>query len=125
MVTKISHFQSIGHNLIWPNFELVRDFMVVLVTCKSEEDQVIECSQHYTYFFSNAKGHIHNTVVGGGIWPNFDLIQAFIHILGTCKNEDDSIKMKELACLQHFPIIINGDFPDAQGQLTLQSIRSG
>ena len=24
---------------IWPNFELVRDIMVVLVTCNNEEDQ--------------------------------------------------------------------------------------
>ena len=80
--------------------------MVVLVTCKNEEDQALECSQHYTYFFSNAQRHIHNTGVGGGIWPNFDLIQAFIHILITCKNEDDSIKMKELAWSKHFPIII-------------------
>ena len=24
--------------LIWPNFELIRDFMVVNVTCKNEED---------------------------------------------------------------------------------------
>ena len=26
--------------LIWPNFELVRDVMYVLVTCKYEEDQI-------------------------------------------------------------------------------------
>ena len=26
--------------LIWPNFELIRDFMVVLVTCKNEEDPI-------------------------------------------------------------------------------------
>ena len=25
---------------IWANFELIRDFMVVLVTCKNEEDQI-------------------------------------------------------------------------------------
>ena len=25
---------------IWPNFELVRDLMDVLVTCKYEEDQI-------------------------------------------------------------------------------------
>ena len=26
---------------IWPNFELIRDFMVVLVTCKKEGNQII------------------------------------------------------------------------------------
>ena len=25
---------------IWPNFKLVQDIMVVLVTCKNEEDQI-------------------------------------------------------------------------------------
>ena len=45
---------------IWPNFELVRDVMVVLVTCKNEEDLVkmkaLECSQHYTLIFLTRKG---------------------------------------------------------------------
>ena len=26
--------------LIWPNFELIRDFIVVHVTCKNEEDPI-------------------------------------------------------------------------------------
>ena len=45
---QFSHYQSIALSLIWPNFELVRDFMVVLVTCKNknEEDQALECSEH-------------------------------------------------------------------------------
>ena len=25
---------------IWPNFELIRDFMVVIVTCKNKEDSI-------------------------------------------------------------------------------------
>ena len=33
-----------------------------------------------------------NSGVGGGIWPKFELIQAFIHVHVTCKNEDDPIK---------------------------------
>ena len=45
---------------IWPNFELVRDVMKVLITCQYEEDPIkieaLECSQHYTSFFSDAKG---------------------------------------------------------------------
>ena len=48
-----SHYKSMGfffrrsraansavHGPIWPNFELVRDVMVVLVTCKYEEDPI-------------------------------------------------------------------------------------
>ena len=33
-----------------------------------------------------------NSGVGGGIWPKFELIQAFMHVLTPCKNEDDRIK---------------------------------
>ena len=30
--------------------------------------------------------------VSGGIWPKFKLIQAFMHVLITCKYEKDPIK---------------------------------
>ena len=33
-----------------------------------------------------------NSGVCGGIWPKFELIQAFMHVLLTCKNEVDQIK---------------------------------
>ena len=46
-----------------------------------------------------------------------------MHVLETCKNEEDPIKMKALECSQdrsHYKSM--GIFPDAQGQLTLQSM---
>ena len=65
--------------------------MDFLVTCKYEEDLIkmkaLEWSQHYTAIFLDAQGQI--TGVGDGIWPKFELIQAFMHVLVTCKNEDD------------------------------------
>ena len=59
--------------------------------------------------------------------PKFELIQAFMHVLDTCKNEEDPIKMKALECSQDFSHYKSmGIFPDAQGQLTPQSlVRSG
>ena len=59
--------------------------------------------------------------------PTFELIQAFMHILDTGKNEKDPIKMKALECSQDFSHYKSmGIFPDAQGQLTPQSlVRSG
>ena len=33
-----------------------------------------------------------NSGVGGGIWLNVKLTKAFMHVLVTCKNEDDSVK---------------------------------
>ena len=78
----------------------------------------------YINFFRRARAD--NSGVGGGIWPKFVLIQAFMHVLVTCKNEDDRFK-KELEGSQDFSHYKSmGIFPVAQGQLTLQStVRSG
>ena len=35
-----------------------------------------------------------NSVVGGGTWLKFELIKGFIHVLDTCKNEEDLFKKK-------------------------------
>ena len=52
--------------------------------------EALECSQHYTSIFQTTRAD--NSGVGGGIWPKFELIQAFMHVLDTCKNEEDPIK---------------------------------
>ena len=44
----------------------------------------------------------YNSGVGGGIWPKFELIQAFMHVLLTCKNEDDRIKNEEARVFTRF-----------------------
>ena len=63
------------------------------------------------------QGHI--TGVGGGIWPKFELIQAFMHVLVTCKNEVDPIKNEGARVFtRFFHYTSMGIFPDAQGQLT-------
>ena len=49
--------------------------------------KALEWSQHYTAIFRRARAD--NSGVGVGIWPKFELIQAFMHVLVTCKNEDD------------------------------------
>ena len=77
---------------IWPNFELVRDVMDVLVTCKYEKDPIKNEGARmdtplYSNFFRRARAD--NSGVGVGIGPKFELIQAFMHVLVTCKNEDD------------------------------------
>ena len=65
--------------------------MVVLVTCKNEEDPIKnEGARVFTTLYIKARAD--NSGVGGGIWPKFDLIQAFMHVLITCKNEDDRFK---------------------------------
>ena len=53
--------------------------------------------------FSDAQGQI--TGVGGGIWPKFELIQAFMHVLVTCKNEDDRFNNEGASVHKISPII--------------------
>ena len=58
-----------------------------------------------------------------GIWRNSRLIQAFMHVLVTCKNEENRIKMKTLDWSQLFPHYKSMRiFRDAQWQLTPQSV---
>ena len=69
--------------------------MVVLLICKNEENpiknrgakSVLNIIHH---FFRCARAD--NSGVGGGIWPKFELIQALMHVLVTCENEDDRFK---------------------------------
>ena len=58
-----------------------------------------------------------NSEVSGGILPIFVLIQAFIVVLLTCKNEEDPIKNEGAKVLTSLLF----DFSDAQGQLTPKS----
>ena len=69
--------------------------MNVLITCQYEEDPIKKRGARVftalcIVFFRRARAD--NSGVGGGIWPKFELIQAFMHVLVTCKNEDDRFK---------------------------------
>ena len=56
--------------------------MDVLVTCKYEEDPIkmkaLEWTQHFPHYNSMVAME-----TSGRIWPNFELIQALIHVLIT------------------------------------------
>ena len=72
------------------------------------------------YYFFFRRSRATNSEASGGILPKFELIQAFIVVLVTCKNEEDPIK-KDFAHDKSM-----GIFSDAQGQLTPQSlVKSG
>ena len=87
--------------------------------------KALEWSQHYTAIFQTCKAD--NSGVGVGIWPKFELIQAFMHVFVIARMRMIDSKMKELDCSQDFSHYKSmGIFPDAQGQLTPQSlVRSG
>ena len=69
--------------------------MDVLVTCKDEEDPIINegarvLTRLNDVFFKHSRAT--NSEVSGGILAKYELIQAFIVVLVTCKNEEDPIK---------------------------------
>ena len=123
---------SAVHGPIWSNFELVQDFMVVLHTCKNEEDLIKNRGARVVttlYInFSDVQGQISITlelvVVSGRNLNSYKLscmssLPARMRLIKS--------KMKELECSQDFSHYKSmGIFPDAQGQLTPQSlVRSG
>ena len=70
--------------------------MVVLHFCKNEEDPIknedarVLTRLYLGVFFRRSRAA--NSEVSGGIQPKFKLIQAFIVVLVSCKNEEDPIK---------------------------------
>ena len=88
--------------------------MVVLLTCKNEEDPVKNrvtrvFTTLYINFFRHARAD--NYGVGGGIWPKFELIQAFMHVHVTCKNEDDRFQNEGARVFTRFlQLLVYGDF---------------
>ena len=88
---------SAVQGLIWPNFEPIQDFIVVLVTCKNKEDPIKNEGTSLrvvtTLFidFSDAQGQL----TPKSVLPKFNcskLSQAFMDVLVTYKNEEDSSK---------------------------------
>ena len=72
--------------------------MYVLVTYKNEEDQMKSQNIIQLYFRHSRAG---NSEVAGQVWPKIKLIQAFIVVLDTCKNDQDPSK-NALECSQTF-----------------------
>ena len=89
---------------IWPKFELVRDIIVVLLTCKNKEDPIKnEGARVFTTFyinFSDAQGQLtlESVVISGRNWNSsklscMSLLPTSMKIIHT--------KMKELERSQH------------------------
>ena len=69
--------------------------MVNSVNCKNEEDSIKNegtrvATRLYADFFRRSRAD--NSVVIGVIWQKFELIQAFMHVIITCKHEEGPIK---------------------------------
>ena len=104
--------------------------MIAFHTCKNEEDPIKNedarvLTRLYDVFFRRSRAA--NSEVSGGILPKFELVQAFIVVFISCKNEEDPIKNGGARMLTRFPHYKSmGIFSDAQGQLYPQSfVESG
>ena len=106
---------------IWPNFELVRDLMDVLVTCKYEEVPIKnEGTRVDTTLYSNfsdAQGQKDLVLVSvSGRNLNSSKLSCMSSLPARMRMIDS--KMKELECSQDFSHYKSmGIFTDAQGQL--------
>ena len=139
-LNRFIHFQDIEQKLnsdvnqgphsavlgrIWPKFKLVRDIIVVLLTCKNKEDPIKnEGARVFTTLyivFSDAQGQItlESVVISSRNWNSSKL--SCMSLLPT-RMKIIHTKMKELEWSQHFSYYKSmGIFQDAQGQLAPQS----
>ena len=117
---------SAVHGPIWSNFKLVQDFMVVLLTCKYEEDPIknrgarVFTTLYIT--FSDVEGQITLVLV---IVSGLNLNSFKLSCMSSLPARMRLIKskMKEQECSQDFSHYKSmGMFPDTQGQLTPQSL---
>ena len=100
--------------------------MLVLVTCKNEEDPFKnEGTRMVTTFpplsvYRDFSRHSRaaNSTVRSPVWSKFELIPAFMEVLVTCKNEEDPIKSGGTRVLTRLYV----NFSNTQGQLTPQSV---
>ena len=83
----------------------MRDIIDILVTYNNEEDLIKNegarvLTRLYDVFFRRSRAA--NSEVSGRILSKFKLIQDFIVVLVTCKNEEDPIKNEGASVLTRF-----------------------
>ena len=108
---------------IWREFKLIQAWMQVLLTCKTEEDPIKNkrCLNDHNIIQYFRRSSAANPVVSIWIRPKLKLIQAFIHVLFTCKAEEDPM-IEWPQHFSHYKYMYLGIFPNAQWQLTPQSV---
>ena len=94
---------------ILPKFELIQAFIVVLITCKNEEDpiknegaRVLTSFPHYKSMGFFRRSRAANSAVLDRIWPKFELARDIIDVLVTCKYKEIMIKNEVARVLTRF-----------------------
>ena len=83
---------SVVRGRIWLNFKLIQALMYVIITCKYEKDPIKNNREKVAKLFFQILTLSNAMETSGRIWPNFELIQAFMHVLIVCKYEKDQMK---------------------------------
>ena len=90
---------------LWPKFELIRDIVVILVTCKNEEDPLkskdarVATTQNID--FSNTQGQITSQSEVGSVRNLTSSEMLWMSLLILPRIKKNQIKMKALAWPQH------------------------
>ena len=78
--------------------------MVVLITCKNEEDPIkSEGARVATRLYVNFSVIPEHSIDNVGIWQKFEFIRAFMHVPITCKDKKDSIKNEGARVAKTYP----------------------
>ena len=84
---------------IWLEFDLIQNFMAVLVTCKIDEDRIkseVAIIQTFSplqvYGKNFRRSWVSNSTVNSPIWPEIEIIRDFMAVLVTCKFDEAPIK---------------------------------
>ena len=95
--------------------------MYVIITCKYEKDPIKNSQEKVETSFFPLKAYgdfsrcsrAANSVVGGPIRPKFELVQALMHVIVTCKYENERMKNSrekvETPFFHHIPICYHGN----------------
>ena len=78
--------------------------MYVIITCKYEKDPIKNNQEKVaTPFFQIITLYV-AIETSGRIWSNFELIQALMYVIITCKYEKDLIKNSQEKDIVFFPL---------------------
>ena len=95
---------SIVSGGIWPKFKLIQASTHVLITCKYEKDPIKNSWENVMTQFSplSVYGNIFrrsraaNSIVRSRFQKNFELMQALMYVIVTCKYKKDRIKNRKM-----------------------------
>ena len=100
---RFSHHNPICNHgnqwLDWPNFKLIQALMYVIITCTYEKDPIMKSREKVETVFPIISlwdffkcSRAANSAVGGPIRLKFELVQALMHVIISCKYVKDRMK---------------------------------